>query len=85
MGPVMPPTVGKQRVLTVNRQFKFVVINTGIEDGAKIGDRYNVQREGKPAGSLQIEKLYDNFAAATIIEENPNAPIEVGDSITKTI
>ncbi|MSR76883.1 MAG: hypothetical protein EXS63_01455 [Candidatus Omnitrophica bacterium] len=82
-GPVMPPAVGKQRVLTVNRQFKFVVINVGTEDGTKIGDKYIVKRDGKPSGALQIEKLYDNFSAATILEENSNAPIEVGDSITK--
>lgn len=82
-GPAIPPNAGKDRVLTVNRQFKFVVINLGLDASAKIGDKMSIVRGGQKVGIIQIEKLYDNFSAATILQENTASPIEVGDSIAK--
>ncbi len=71
------------RILTVNRKFNFVVINMGLQDGLKVGDKVNVLKNGKPGAVLQVEKLYDKFSAATILEENPQAQIQEGDGILK--
>jgi hypothetical protein len=69
------------RILTINRKFQFVVINLGAENGVSEGKQFIVLHEGQETGLIQVEKLYDSFSAATILEESPNAPIEVGDHV----
>ena len=80
--PVQPASKSNQ-IMTVNRKFNFVVVNVGMRDQIKIGDHLVVRRANKDVGRIQVEKLYDNFAAATILEESKNAPIKEGDSILK--
>ena len=48
-------------VMTVNRKFNFVVINVGLEDNLKMGDRLRVVRDGKDIANVQVEKLYDRL------------------------
>lgn len=84
VGPVvLPPNAGKERVLTINRQFKFVVVNLGSDKSAQVGEKLFVSRDGKNIATLQVEKIYESFSAAAILEENPGAPIVVGDSIAR--
>ncbi len=77
------PVITTPQVMTVNRKFNFVVINIGMKDKLKMGDRLRVERDGKNVGNVEIEKLYDSFSAATIIEEKKNQPIQEGDSVEK--
>jgi len=72
------------KVLTVNRKFNFVVINQGLQDGLKMGDTLKVLKQGQESATIQIEKLYDKFSAATIVEEDPKQQVVEGDEIRKT-
>ncbi|MCM8775896.1 MAG: hypothetical protein NC930_06065 [Candidatus Omnitrophica bacterium] len=81
--PAPTAPVKRPQIMTVNRKFNFVVVNVGLRDQLKIGDFLVAERDGKPIGRVQVEKLYDNFAAATIVEENENSKIAEGDSIRK--
>lgn len=81
--PAAPAAVKVFQVLTVNRKFNFVVINLGLKDNAKIGDALQLQRNGNNIGQATIEKIYDNFAAATIVKENKDTPIQEGDKVSK--
>lgn len=79
-----PPPVQDQRphqVLSVNRQFNFVVVNVGLRDRLKIGDTLRVEQNGKLIGRIQVEKLYENFSACTILEEVQPAHIGEGDLV----
>lgn len=69
------------QVLTVNRQYKFVVVNLGLRDKLKIGDKLRVEQAGKLAGRVQVDKLYENFSSCTILEENAPAEIKEGDMV----
>jgi hypothetical protein len=71
------------KVLTVNRKFNFVVVNQGLQEGLKMGDRLKVLRQGKEIATVQIEKLYDKFSAATLVEEDPKQQVVEGDEIRK--
>lgn len=71
------------RVLTVNRKFNFVVINLGLQEGLKMGDKLKVLKQGKESAAIQIEKLYDKFSAATLVEEDPKQQVVEGDEIRK--
>lgn len=69
------------QVLSVNRQFKFVVINAGMRSKLKLGDTLRVEQDGKRVGKIQIEKLYENFSACAIVEEIAPAQIREGDLV----
>jgi hypothetical protein len=71
------------KVLTVNRKFNFVVINQGLQEGLKMGDKLKVFKQGKEVATVQIEKLYDKFSAATLVEEDPKQQVVEGDEIRK--
>lgn len=71
------------KVLTVNRKFNFVVTNQGLQDGFKMGDKLKVFKQGKEIATVQIEKLYDRFSAATLISEDPKLQVVEGDEIRK--
>jgi len=69
------------QVLSVNRQFKFVVINGGMRGSIKVGDTLRVEQNGKLIGRIQVEKLYENFSACNIVEEIKPAQIREGDLV----
>jgi len=71
------------KVLTVNRKFNFVVINQGLQEGLKMGDKLKVLKQGQEVAMVQIEKLYDKFSAATLVEEDPEQQVVEGDEIRK--
>lgn len=79
-----PPLSAKTaQVMTVNRKFNFIVTNLGMADNLKLGDVLLVERGGQQIGQVQVEKLYDHFAAATIMDEKKNNPIREGDLIVR--
>lgn len=85
--PAAPlPTVAAEdsrptQVLTVNRQFNFVVVNVGLRDRVKIGDTLRIEQGGQLVGRVAIEKLYENFSACTIVEEIKPHQIKEGDLV----
>lgn len=82
--PAPAAAITYPQVMTVNRKFNFLVVNMGMKDNLKMGDRLAVERDGKIIGAVAIEKLYDNFAAAAIVEEKENGAIKEGDIIRKS-
>lgn len=80
---VAAPAVTGSKILTVNRKFNFVVINLGLQDGLKMGDKLKVVKQGKDSATLQVEKLYDKFSAATILEENSQGHVAEGDEVQR--
>jgi hypothetical protein len=71
------------KVLTVNRKFNFVVINQGLQEGLKMGDKLKVYKQDNEVASVQIEKLYDKFSAATLVEEDPKQQVVEGDEVRR--
>jgi len=87
--PITPPTAAlavapterPHQVLSVNRQFQFVVVNVGLRNRLKIGDTLRVEEGGKLIGRIQVEKLYETFSACRILEENEPSKIKEGDLV----
>ncbi len=77
------PAAPAFQVMTVNRKFNFVVINVGSKDQIKMGDKLNVEHSQKAIATIQVEKVYDRFSAAAILEESKESPIKEGDPIRK--
>jgi myosin heavy subunit len=81
--PVATATEAAGKVLTVNRKFNFVVVNQGLQDGLKMGDKLKVLKQGQDVATIQIEKLYEKFSAATLLEEDPKQQVVEGDEIRR--
>jgi len=48
-----------------------------------MGDKLKVLKQGQDSATIQVEKLYDKFSAATLIEEDPKNQVVEGDEIRR--
>ena len=69
------------KILVVNKEYNFVVVNIGIKDDIELGDVLTVFRNGKYVGEANIEKIYDTMSAATIARETKTGSILVDDNV----
>ena len=69
------------RVLLINRKFNFIVTNLGTRNGLALNDVLGIQKKGVEIAKVRIEKIYDEYCAAYIIEEQSEAAIEEGDAV----
>ncbi len=67
------------KVLTVDRENNFSIIDLGEEAGVKIGDTFGVYREDKKIANIEVIKTSKSVAACDVTQET--APIEIGDTI----
>jgi len=67
------------KVLAVNAENNFVVIDLGMTSGVKVGDKFNVYRDSKVIASVEVIQARDNISACDI--KRINTPIKVGDNI----
>lgn len=70
-------------VLLVNRKYNFVVVNLGSRQSLNLNDVVSIQQEGNEIAKARVEKVYDDYSAAYIIEEQSERPIAEGDAVTR--
>lgn len=68
-------------VLAINKEYNFVVISKGAKDGISVGRVFEVMRNSKTIGKVEVEKVYDEMSAATIVSEPKDKPIKKGDAV----
>ena len=73
----------KGRIVTINREHNFVVIDLGRQDGVDIGNKFNVYREDMFLGSVEIIQARDRIAAADIKDLKEGMDIEINDTVVK--
>lgn len=71
------------RVVTVNRDHGFVVIDVGRQDGVGIMDSFKVYRGGTLVGSIEVIQARERIAAADIIDAEEGFYIERNDIVIK--
>jgi len=67
------------KVLAVNLESNFVVIDLGSSSGVKVGDVFNVYRDARSVGSIGVIQTRPNIAACDI--KRMSTPIRIGDSV----
>lgn len=67
------------KVLAINRDNRFVIINLGEDSGIKLGDALRVYREGKNIATVEVIQIRQNISACDIKSEP--TPIRVGDEV----
>ena len=69
------------RVLSVNKENEFVVIDLGEVSGVTANDKFNVYRNNKYIATVLVIQMRKDISAADIIEKAVNDSIKVGDII----
>lgn len=73
----------KGRIVTINKEHNFVVIDLGKQDGIDIGNRFNVYRGELFLGLVEIIQARDRIAAADIKDIKEGMDIEINDIVVK--
>jgi len=71
--------VSSGRVLAVNPDSNFVVIDMGSSSGVKNGDSFNIYRDGKSIGLIEVIQVRGNISACDI--KKKSTAFRIGDSI----
>ena len=69
------------KVLVLNKEYNFVVVNLGSKDGLKAGTKLSILRGDAQIGSAQVEKLYESMSAANLLMEESKGQIQEGDLV----
>jgi glucan-binding YG repeat protein len=69
------------KVLVVNKDYNFAVINLGSKDGVKINDTFAIYNKNKYVGDIKIEKVHDSMAAANFVTPDLKEKVREGDKV----
>ena len=71
------------RVVTINRQHNFVVINLGRENGVEAGNSFSVHKGNNIIGYIEVIQTRNKIAAADIKDVKKGSSIEIDDIVVK--
>ncbi|MFC1577312.1 hypothetical protein ACFL3N_03120, partial [Candidatus Omnitrophota bacterium] len=77
--PKPKPLEGK--VLSVDSQYDFVIIDLGEKSGIKKRDRFFVMRRNRWIGEVEIEEVYKNMSLANIVSDKTSKTLRKNDKI----
>ena len=81
-----PQSLGLQgKVLVVNKDYNFAVINLGAKDGVDIGDEFSIFDDSAYIGDIKVEKVHDSMAAAGFLSANMKDNIREGNKVTQKV
>lgn len=69
------------QVIVVNREYDFIVMNLGRNQGLQIGQEFHVVRGEEVLGRVKVEKVYDELSAAAILPNSNKESIHEGDLV----
>lgn len=69
------------RVMVVNREFDFVILDLGKEDNLKVGAILSIYRQDKLIARVQVERVDEQLSAAAILPQWKNAEIKENDIV----
>ncbi|MCG8430042.1 MAG: hypothetical protein MJA29_02570 [Candidatus Omnitrophica bacterium] len=72
-------TGAEGRVMVVNRDYEFAVINLGAKDGIAEGMEFSVFQSDTYIGDITVEQLHDSMAAAGFTTPALGSKIQEGD------
>ncbi|MCX7661389.1 MAG: hypothetical protein N2Z79_01735 [Candidatus Omnitrophica bacterium] len=69
------------KVLVVNKEYDFAVVNLGSKDGIKIGDRLSVYQDNNYLGDIEIERVHDAMSAGKFLSPQLKDKIKEQDKV----
>lgn len=80
---VKPETGIVGKVIMVNKEYAFVVINLGNKDNLQLQEVLSVYRNDEFIGKVQIEKIEENMAAAAVLPQWKDIEFMENDEVKK--
>lgn len=78
------PAKGEEgKIMVINKEYNFAVINLGSKDGLNVGDQFSIYRSNKFIGDLKIEKLQESMSAAGFVTDGIKDKAKEGDKVIK--
>jgi len=71
------------RVLVINRDYDFAVINLGRQDGVSEADVFSVYHEDNYIGDIQVDKIQKNMGSCVFLTEEVKNKIREGDRVIR--
>lgn len=71
------------RILEINKEFNFVIINLGKEEGVKKGMVFMVYREKKLIGKVEAEDVFQDMSSCAILPWFKKEEIKIDDGVLK--
>jgi len=78
----LEPTIGATlvgKVLAINQDNNFVIVDMGEDNGIKVGNTFKVWRDAKPIAHLEAIQVRKTISACDIKKQM--SPIKVGDQV----
>ncbi len=75
--------VTEAKILVVNKEYDFAIINLGIQDGIRVGDEFSVYHKGVHIGDIRVAKTIPAMSACAFISERIEDKIKEGDKAIK--
>jgi len=69
------------KVLVINKDYSFAVINLGSKDGVGLGDIFSVYHNNKYVGDIKVEKTHDSMSAAGFLSPDLKTKVNEGDKV----
>jgi hypothetical protein len=73
------------KVLVVNKEYSFAVINLGAKDGVDVADEFSIFHDNKYLGEVKIEKVHDSMAAAGFLDSGMKDKVSEGDLVIQKV
>lgn len=80
-----PAQAKEGKVLVVNKDYNFVVINLGSRDAVDIGEVFSVFHNSKNVGDVKIEKVHDSMSAAGFSSSDMKDKVAEGDKVIQKV
>jgi septal ring factor EnvC (AmiA/AmiB activator) len=79
-------TLGREgKVLVVNKDYNFAVINLGSKDGIGPDDLFSVYHNNKYVGDVKVEKVHESMAAAGFVSSDIKDKVFEGDKVAQKV
>jgi peptidoglycan hydrolase CwlO-like protein len=83
VAPGAKPVSVEGKVLVINKEYNFLVINLGKKDGIVVGDEFAVYHENRYIGDAKAEKVHDSMSALGFLTTDLKGKISEGDIVVR--
>jgi predicted RNase H-like nuclease (RuvC/YqgF family) len=73
------------KILVVNKEYSFAVINLGLRDGVSSGDRFSVYRKNKYIGDVVVERVDEGMSSVNFVNPQVKDAVREGDRVITTL
>lgn len=71
------------KILVINKDYNFAVINLGSKDRVEVGDEFLVYHKNKYIGDIKVEKVHDSMAACGFVSGDIKDKINEDDKVVQ--